>query len=251
MDDDDIWGFDQLDRDNLMDMCSDDEYFDNYHQQMFGLQTVQPLIQVGGQLRGQYFYFHRIGMKHQLPVGAGPSNFSDYTKKLRSVIKIGEQDNLCLFRAVVVGMAYADMNEQPENKALKTKYNQIIDNRKSKQTNEAIKLCKMVIKNYSASAMYGIADIVKIEQVIENYQIRVIHVDEEYKQIQYGGDEKAKKINLVYYENHFEMIKSLPAFYNMKSFCEIFWTPYNCSFTKHKCNVVCKSCESRHYYESE
>ena len=63
MDDDDIWGFDQLDRDNLMDMCSDDEYFDNYHQQMFGLQTVQPLIQVGGQLRGQYFYFDRIGMK--------------------------------------------------------------------------------------------------------------------------------------------------------------------------------------------
>ncbi len=57
MDEYDMWGFDQLDRDNLMDMCSDDEYFDNYHQQMFGLQTVQPLIQVGGQLRGQYFYF--------------------------------------------------------------------------------------------------------------------------------------------------------------------------------------------------
>ena len=187
----------------------------------------------------------------ELPVGAGPSNFSDYTNKLRSVIKISEQDNLCLFRAVVVGMAYADMNEQPENKALKTKYNQIIDKRKSKQTNEAIKLCQKVIKNYSASAMYGIADIVKIEQVIENYQIRVIHVDEEYKQIQYGGDEKSKKINLVYYENHFEMIKSLPAFYNMKSFCEICWTPYNCSFAKHKCNVVCKSCESRHCYESE
>ncbi len=46
----------------------------------------------------------------ELPVGAGPSNFSDYTKKLRSVIKIGEQDNLCLFRAVVVGMAYADID---------------------------------------------------------------------------------------------------------------------------------------------
>jgi hypothetical protein len=56
----------------------------------------------------------------ELPVGAGPSNFSDYTKQLRSVIKIGELDNLYLFRAVVVGMAYADMNVQPENKALKS-----------------------------------------------------------------------------------------------------------------------------------
>ena len=63
MDDDDIWGFDQADRDNLIDMCSDDEYFDNYHQQMYGLQSVQPPLQVGGQLRGQYFYFDRIGMK--------------------------------------------------------------------------------------------------------------------------------------------------------------------------------------------
>ena len=63
MDDDDIWGFDQADRDNLIDMCSDDDYFDNYHQQMYGLQSVQPPLQVGGQLRGQYFYFDRIGMK--------------------------------------------------------------------------------------------------------------------------------------------------------------------------------------------
>ena len=63
MDDDDIWGFDQADRDNLIDMCSDDEYFENYHQQMYGLQSVQPPLQVGGQLRGQYFYFDRTWYK--------------------------------------------------------------------------------------------------------------------------------------------------------------------------------------------
>ena len=81
-----------------------------------------------------------------LPVGAGENDaIADYTKKLRSVIKIENTDNLCLFRAIVVGMAYADMKANPNNKTLKLIYYNIVHKHRRNQTNEAVRLCQKVL----------------------------------------------------------------------------------------------------------
>jgi hypothetical protein len=60
----------------------------------------------------------------------------------------------------------------------------------------------------------------------------------------YCGEAKDKRIVLFHHNNHYDYIKSLPAFFNEKTFCFICFQPNQNDFF-HKCSKVCKLCERK------
>ena len=78
------------------------------------------------------------------------------------------------------------------------------------QTSQAYKLaydCNLMNKED-----YGISEIIQIENFLQDYQIILIEA-KCINQITYFGPEKLKKIILYCKDEHYYMIKSLPAFY--------------------------------------
>ena len=58
-------------------------------------------------------------------------------------------------------------------------------------------------------------------------------------------EDRSKRINLFYHENHFDFISSVSAFFGTRGYCEKCETPYKCNYETHKCNNVCKVCCKR------
>jgi hypothetical protein len=97
--------------------------------------------------------------------------------KKKSVIKIeNENDNLCLFRAIVVGTAYANIDKD------KNFYQRIIRKKSKLQTKEARKLArKFKIRDRPC----GIDDIKKIEKVLTKFRFIVFGNEENLFKIIY------------------------------------------------------------------
>ena len=82
------------------------------------------------------------------PLGAGRSeglNYVDDLHRLRCICKINNSDNLCLSRAIVVGIARGDLSEAPStdrvlHQKARTKYYTMINSRRKLQKVEAVRL---------------------------------------------------------------------------------------------------------------
>ena len=77
-------------------------------------------------------------------------------------------------------------------------------------------------------------------QVLKDYQIIVIGT-EQLNTVVYKGPAKSKKIILLHHDAHFDVIKSLPAFFERSHWCFLCDKGYN-SLQKHRCAVICKGC---------
>ena len=61
-------------------------------------------------------------------------------------------------------------------------------------------------------------------------------------EIMYKGVENEKKIFLLFHNNHFDVIRSLPAFYGY--YCFQCMKSYE-TFVNHPCYMVCKKCKCK------
>ena len=142
------------------------------------------------------------------------SRFEDYVTKKQSIIQIKNEDNLCAVRAIAVGIALA---ESKRDYSLINEYKQIINNKQSKkQTLRAQELAKAIGFNQDMTATLDI--IKKVEEYIKNYQILIISKDEDY-QFVYVGSQKDDQIILLHKNNHYDLITSLPGFFESRKFC--------------------------------
>jgi len=168
----------------------------------------------------------------------GSCRLGKFIYKKQSIIQITNKDNLCACRAVVVGIAHNNYLLDPEKKTI---YNQVRRKQLKLQSKLAIQLAKDVGINSKRTC--SIEDIKRIEKYLSIYQILIVSSKNDFEFV-YCGEARDKKIVLFHHNNHYDYIKSLPAFFNEKKFCFICFQAYQNDFF-HKCIKVCKLCERK------
>ena len=181
-----------------------------------------------------------IDINHvESPVGSGRSklkrttyNINDYLDQKNSVVRIKNNDDLCLARALVVGIAKVDKDPR---------YNQIKKSDRPVQREKAIALHRAA--NVPLGPC-GLNEVALFQQYLSDYQIRVISGDHNnsiiYPPQPLGTDEK-KHLTLYFHDNHFDTINSIPGFLGHGYFCFRCDKTYDCT-TDHLCTNMCRSC---------
>ena len=181
-----------------------------------------------------------IDINHvESPVGSGRSklkrttyNIDDYLDQKNSVVRIKNNDDLCLARALAVGIAKVDKDPR---------YNQI------KRSDRPVQREKALALHRAANVPLGpcgLNEVALFQQYLTDYQIRVISGDHNnsiiYPPQPLGTDEK-KHLALYFHDNHFDTINSIPGFLGHGYFCFRCDKAYDCT-TDHLCTNMCRSC---------
>ena len=173
------------------------------------------------------------------PQGSGKSrgkrttlNIREHLKQKKSIIRIHNNDNLCLARALVV--AVARIENDP-------KFNQIRRSDRDVQLERALQLHQAANVPLGPCGM----DEVKLfHQYLTNYQIIVVSGDHNnsiiYPTKPPTTDEKPT-INLYFHDKHFDVITTIPGFLNKSYFCRRCHKCYS-STSDHLCPAMCRSC---------
>ena len=181
-----------------------------------------------------------IDINHvESPVGSGRSklkrttyNIDDYLDQKNNVVRIKNNDDLCLARALVVGIAKVDKDPR---------YNQIKKSDRPVQREKALALHRAA--NVPLGPC-GLNEVALFQQYLSDYQIRVISGDHNnsiiYPPQPLGTDEK-KHLTLYFHDNHFDTINSIPGFLGHGYFCFRCDKTYDCT-TDHLCTNMCRSC---------
>ena len=174
----------------------------------------------------------------EMPHGSGRTNrtilnIRDYLKKKQCVITITNKDNLCLARALVVSIARIEKDPR---------YNRVIDSTHTVQRERAFDLHEAA--NVPLGAC-GLKEVDLFQQYLSNYEIIVVSGDQDnaiiYPPQPRANPNPEKSIYLYYQANHFDAIRSLPAFLNKSYFCHACHKGYDVT-TDHLCNGMCQSC---------
>ena len=140
-----------------------------------------------------------------MPIGGKGSkrsevNLGKHLEKKRSIVKIRNDDDLCMARALV--LAKAKLDNDPRDR-------QIRDHRRPMQTRLAREL------HQNAGVLLGPCGIEQAKQFqayLTEYQINIVSKEYENKII-YAGPEKDKKIYLYMHNNHYDVITKMPGFF--------------------------------------
>ena len=181
-----------------------------------------------------------IDINHvESPVGSGRSklkrttyNIDDYLDQKNSVVRIKNNDDLCLARALVVGIAKVDKDPR---------YNQIKKSDRPVQREKALALHRAA--NVPLGPC-GLNEVALFQQYLSDYQIRVISGDHNNSIIyppQPLGTAEKKHLTLYFHDNHFDTINSIPGFLGHGYFCFRCDKTYDCT-TDHLCTNMCRSC---------
>ena len=179
-----------------------------------------------------------IDINHvESPVGSGRKkrttfDIDDYLDEKNSVVRIKNKDDLCLARALVVGIAKVDKDPR---------YKQIKKSDRPVQREKALALHRAA--NVPLGPC-GLNEVALFQQYLTDYQIRVISGDHNnsviYPPQPLGTDEK-KHLALYFHDNHFDTINSVPGFLNRNYFCFRCDKAYDHT-TDHLCTNICRSC---------
>jgi hypothetical protein len=159
-------------------------------------------------------------------------NIDEYIDTKSSIIKIYNDDNYCLLRAVLIGIAYITKNQD----IIK------IFNKKSLEfTNYVLFHAKNLMLENEPS---GHKDISKIENYFEDFQIMVIDKNYQCKShALYLNENKEfnKFIYILYNNNHYHFIKSIKSYLNRVYYCDFCKIGFN-TINSHSCLHLCKAC---------
>ena len=170
-------------------------------------------------------------------ISGGSNRLEEFVLRKDCIIKVKNIDNLCALRCIVIGIAHNNFLENPN---LKNEYDNIIKSNKNKQTRETYILADALSINVNHKC--SIVEIKKAEEYLEIYQLLVIS-GEDFDFV-YVGPPKDKKIVLFHHKDHFDYIKSLPAFFNKHNFCFLCLHTYHNDFF-HACVKICKVCKQK------
>ena len=179
-----------------------------------------------------------IDINHvKTPQGSGRSkrtilDIDDYLKDKHSIVRINNNGNLCLARALVV--ARARIENDP-------RYKYISDSRRPLQREKAFDLHEAA--NVPLGPC-GLNEVALFQQYLTNYQIMVVSGDHDNSIIyppQSSGTDEKPTITLYLHDNHFDVINKLPGFLSRSYFCFRCHKAYS-NTTDHLCSSMCRSC---------
>jgi hypothetical protein len=166
-------------------------------------------------------------------------NMRDFLENCQSV-KIINSDNYCLVRAVLVGKAFADKEEN--SYLLVRKNNRNLNNRLS----ELLKVLAL------PDEFLNLTHLKMIEDHLKDYQITVYDSFSNGSSIIFPFEitpEKSKHkkfINIIFENLHFNVITSMTAFYECNYFCQYCKIKYS-NLGQHDCEYLCQSCKRYDY----
>ena len=153
-------------------------------------------------------------------------NLGKHLEKKRSIVRIRNDDDLCMARALVVAKAKLDNDPQ---------YKSIVDHRRPMQT----RLAQELHQNAGAPlGPCGIEQAKQFQAYLTEYQINIVSKEYENKII-YAGPEKDKKIYLYMHNNHYDVITKMPGFFAHKYYCHACKKVYD-HLEDHICLNECK-----------
>ena len=173
----------------------------------------------------------------QIPTGKGRLYLTkDTVSRKNCIITIKNDDTICLARAVVTSLA----NLHPERWS-KTQLKNGFNSSRKLQKDQAMKLheeANIEINDYGN-------DLSDIEKFAKHLGIEINIIDaEQFNSIIYTANKGSEdKIYLLKNRNHFDVIKSLTAFYDTPYYCHECKKAYT-KRDKHKCPSKCLSCFS-------
>ena len=171
----------------------------------------------------------------RIPTGQGKLHLTkDNISRKSCIITIKNNDTICLARSIVTAMA----NLHPE-KWTKTQLQDGFNKSRKLQKDQAMKLheeADVEINDYDN-------DLSDIDKFAKNLGIEINIIDiEQFNTIVHTSNKGSEdKIYLLKTRNHFDVIKSLPAFYDTKYYCHECKKAYT-KRDKHKCPSKCLSC---------
>lgn len=209
------------------------------------LQTIEKVMQsneqffMDGQLIVRYIHI-------KLPAGEGRkstdliSNFHDFCLKKQSILVIQNRDKLCLARALVTARAFVHKDETPQKLKF---YNSIRHSRLSRvdcQKREAEKLCREAGVNLTQGG--GIDELHKFQNYLREYKITVF-TDRIGKKVMFEGPDvdMPNYIDLIFGENHFNVILNIEAAFNTKNYCRKCRVRFD-HLHHHRCETKCVMC---------
>ena len=184
----------------------------------------------------------------------------DLTRK-GCIIAIQNQDELCLPRAVAVGLAHCDAQKNPGNPTLKRKYNTMRQNdRKREKLRSTTSLQKSTALLYQARAKIPrgkigvISDVPAYEKALA-VGITVISARSGNKRVHQGNSNYEKQILLYHTQGesdtgHFSVLKRMNALLGRSYYCENCDKGFN-NNDRHKCKIWCNICGSNSCMWSE
>ena len=168
-----------------------------------------------------------------MPIGGkgnkrSEENLEKHLEKKRSIIRIRNEDELCMVRALLVAKAKLDNDSH---------YKGIADHRWPIQT----RLAPELHQNAGVPlGPCGIEQAKHFQTYLTEYQISI--VSKEYgNKIMYAGPEKDKKIYLYMHNDYYDVITKMPGFFARHYHCHACKKAYKHQ-EEHRCPNVCKCC---------
>jgi hypothetical protein len=155
-------------------------------------------------------------------------NLEKHLVNKRSIVRIQNEDEICLARALVVSIAKIEND---------SRYKGIVDHRRPMQARLAREL------HEKASVLIGKCGIDEVKQFqtyLTEYEINIVS-KEHQNAIIFSGPDKEKRIYLFLHDNHYDVITSMPAFFARKRYCHDCKKPYDKS-VEHLCPNACQCC---------
>ena len=161
-------------------------------------------------------------------------NIKDFLHKKRSIITIRNNDNLCLARALVV--AIAKIEKGPNYKNLLKPGKSTVE-RKARELHEAAKV---------PLGPCGLPEVELFQKHLTNYEINIVSGNHDSSIIYPPKPSTANNVTPIYlylYDNHYDIITSMPGFLDNSYFCHKCKRSYS-NKLDHLCPGMCKSCRS-------
>jgi hypothetical protein len=155
-------------------------------------------------------------------------NLEKHLTKKGFVIRIQNEDEICLARALVVSIAKIEND---------SRYKSIIDHRWPMQARLARELHE---KANVLIGKCGIDEVKQFQTYLTEYEINIIS-KEHQNAIIFSGPDKEKRIYLFLHDNHYDVITSMPAFFARKRYCHDCKKPYD-KTVEHMCPNACQCC---------
>ena len=155
-------------------------------------------------------------------------NLEKHLTKKGSVIRIQNEDEICLARALVVSIAKIENDSQ---------YKVIVNHRRPQQSQLAYELHE---KAGVPLGPCGIDEVKQFQAYLIDYQINIVS-KEHQNAIIFSGPDKEKKIYLFLHDNHYDVITSMPAFFARKRYCHTCKKTYD-KTVDHMCPNACQCC---------
>lgn len=152
-------------------------------------------------------------------------------KDKRCFIRIQNNDNLCLARAVVTAKARIDGHDQWNSIRQGRNIQKVLAVQLHEKTGVPLTKC-------------GIEEAKHFKNVLKDYQINILS-KEHFNGIIFSGPETEKRLYIYHHDDHFDVITSMAGFLCKNYYCVRCKTGYD-HVSKHRCNNPCASCHHVH-----